>query len=211
MRNFWKLLIVLLAASKAEAITPPLTTITTAPASVSQAGIWGATVTFPTAQVIVSTGMAVTPAASSIWDITGSSNVPFGRFDAQASSRTLSDGALGPLRIDSDGSLFSRPSIVSTATVTRVADAVTTAQLLAENGSRRGAIFYNDSAQSLYLKFGVSATTLQFTLEMAPESYFEIPTPIYTGRIDGIWQANTANASCVNRRWNLKVRFRRHL
>lgn len=76
----------------------------------------------------------------------------------------------------------------TTATVTSVNSANTTTQLLAANASRKGATFYNDSTAILYLKFGTTASSSSYTVQMAAASYYEIPPgSIYTGRIDGIW------------------------
>lgn len=87
------------------------------------------------------------------------------------------------------------PAIESTATVTSVADSASSQQLLASNPARQMATFFNDSTESLYLKFGTTATTSDFTVRIAPGGYYELPGPIiYSGRIDGIWSANASGS-----------------
>ena len=76
----------------------------------------------------------------------------------------------------------------STATRTDVAGSAVSVTVLASNASRKGATIYNDSTKKLYAKFGVTASTSDFTVLLDPGSYYEVPFG-YTGRIDGIWSA----------------------
>lgn len=73
-----------------------------------------------------------------------------------------------------------------TATTTGVTDNAASVTLLAANGARKGAIIANDSSAALYVKFGTTATTTDYTVRIAQNGYFEVPFG-YTGRIDGIW------------------------
>ena len=75
----------------------------------------------------------------------------------------------------------------TTATLANVSSSATNVTLLAANTARKGAYFYNDSTQILYLKLGATATTSSYTVEMGPEDFYELPNPIYVGIIDGIW------------------------
>lgn len=78
-----------------------------------------------------------------------------------------------------------------TATLTSQTDQATSVQLMASNSSRQMATFFNDSTESLYLKFGTTASATSFNVKIAPGGYFELPGPtVFTGRIDGIWSAN---------------------
>lgn len=85
-------------------------------------------------------------------------------------------------------------SVAAAAAVTSVDDTASSTTLLASNAARRGAMFYNDSPSILYLKLGVTASTSSFTVKMMPEAYYELPQPIYTGVIDGIWSADASGA-----------------
>lgn len=76
---------------------------------------------------------------------------------------------------------------VATSAVTRVASNSAVSQtLLASNTNRKQTIFYNDSTGVQYLKFGTTASTTDFTVRMTSQSYYELPLPVYTGRIDSI-------------------------
>jgi hypothetical protein len=77
----------------------------------------------------------------------------------------------------------------STATVvTEVASSITNVTLKAANTLRTGLTIFNASTAILYVKLGATATSADYTLQMAPSSYYEVPSG-YSGRIDGIWVA----------------------
>lgn len=78
---------------------------------------------------------------------------------------------------------------VTTATLSNVASSASNVTLLAENTDRIGVLVQNDSTATLYLKYGATASTSSYTVKMEPGSYWEMPQPIYTGIIDGIWSA----------------------
>lgn len=94
----------------------------------------------------------------------------------------------------------------ATGTVTSVAASATSVNLLAASvynssgGVRRGVIIFNDSAGTggaiLYIKFGTTASTTDFTVRIAVDNYYEMPLDGYTGRIDGIW-ASAAGAARI--------------
>lgn len=86
----------------------------------------------------------------------------------------------------------------ATSTVTRVAANAASVTLLASNTNRKGASFWNNSNQPLYIKLGTTANigagTESFTVALAAigatpvgiGGYYEVPFN-YTGRVDGIW------------------------
>lgn len=84
----------------------------------------------------------------------------------------------------------------STASLSSVASSATSVQLLAANSSRRRTMIVNDSASAtLYVKFGTTASSSDYTFKLNPGDMYESPTqPVYTGRIDGIWSAAVGNA-----------------
>lgn len=82
----------------------------------------------------------------------------------------------------------------SSGTITSVASSVSSVTLLALNTSRLGASIYNDSLQTLYLKLGATASAASFTVKISSNGYYELPTPVYTGIIDGIWDVASGNA-----------------
>ena len=80
-----------------------------------------------------------------------------------------------------------------TSTLSNVAGSITSVTVLAANTARLGATIQNDSAAILYLKFGATASTTSYTVQMAANSYYEIPFG-YTGILDGIWSSATGSA-----------------
>jgi hypothetical protein len=80
---------------------------------------------------------------------------------------------------------------VSTATLSALASLGTSQQLLAANTARRGVILVNTDANAVLIKYGTTASATSFTARI-PGSFgqWEMPGPIYTGRIDAIWEAN---------------------
>lgn len=79
---------------------------------------------------------------------------------------------------------------VSTASLTSLASAATSAQLLAANTSRKGLTLFNTDANGVYVKYGTTASATSFTVLIPTNGYWEMPEPIYTGRIDAIWAAD---------------------
>lgn len=92
-------------------------------------------------------------------------------------------------------SATSGPSTVSTATPAALASAATSAQLLAANASRKGLLVTNTDANTLYLKYGATASATDFTVAIPTGAYWEMPQPIYTGRIDVIWAADGSGSA----------------
>lgn len=85
------------------------------------------------------------------------------------------------------------PTTSNTPTIAQVASSGTNVTILASNALRKQAMFFNDSTQALYLKLGTTATSSSYTVKMAAASYYELPQPIYTGEIDGIWVSANGN------------------
>ena len=75
------------------------------------------------------------------------------------------------------------------ATETQVSDSATSVQLLAAAADRLGASFDNNSTAVAYLKWGTTASTSSYTVRMVAGAFYELPLPIYTGRIDCIWDS----------------------
>lgn len=78
---------------------------------------------------------------------------------------------------------------VTAATLSNVSSSASNGTLLAENTDRIGMLVVNDSTATLYLKYGATASTTSYSVRMEPGSYWEMPQPIYTGQIDGIWSS----------------------
>ena len=88
-----------------------------------------------------------------------------------------------------------RPGRSATATVTSVAAAATSTQLLAVNTARVGAQVFNDSTADMNLKYGTAASSSSFTVKLPPAGYWEMPPGVvYTGVIHGIWVVAVGSA-----------------
>lgn len=98
--------------------------------------------------------------------------------------------ALAPLPVTmagaSGGGAVAR---ASSATLSNVSGSASNGTLLAANADRIGVLIANDSTAALYLKYGATASASSYTVKLEAGSYWEMPQPIYTGIIDGIWAA----------------------
>lgn len=81
----------------------------------------------------------------------------------------------------------------ASATVSSVTSSATNVTCLASNSTRRKASFFNDSTSIAYLKMGATATSSDYSVQLASKQFYEIPTPVYTGQVDCIW--SSANGS----------------
>lgn len=87
--------------------------------------------------------------------------------------------------VDSVGSC----SCHAEADTSNVAASITTVTLLPAFADRKGAIFWNDSISTAYLKFGAGASTSDFTWKLASQSGYELPSPVYWGLITAVWDS----------------------
>lgn len=94
-----------------------------------------------------------------------------------------------PTSIDPTGSC----SCSSDAIVTSVAASITAITLLPPFADRKGAILWNDSTATAFLKLGAGASTTSYTWKIASQSGYELSIPIYVGEISAVWDA--ANGS----------------
>lgn len=74
----------------------------------------------------------------------------------------------------------------ATVTNTSTASSATSVQVLAANTARLGATFFNDSSAFCFLKLGTTASATDYTVQMGPDGYYEVPFG-YNGRCDAIW------------------------
>lgn len=85
------------------------------------------------------------------------------------------------------------------ATTSNVASSATNVTLFAANGQAHGRAIYNDSTAVLYLKFGATASATSYTVQLAANTSYSFPTPVYVGQVDGIWAS--ANGSARVTEW----------
>jgi len=85
------------------------------------------------------------------------------------------------------------PATASTSAVTNVSASTSNVTLLSANSGRRGAMIYNDSVNTMYLKLGTTASATSYTAQLGRRDYYEVPFN-YTGQIDAIWTASAGTA-----------------
>lgn len=92
--------------------------------------------------------------------------------------------------VNSTGALKMAGEVPATGTLTNVNASATSVTLLASNTSRKQAIFFNDSSANLYLGYTSSAVSVtSYSIRIPGGAYYEAPWPVYTGQINGIWDA----------------------
>lgn len=95
---------------------------------------------------------------------------------------------------NADGSSPTAQARPATATLANVASSATNVTLQAANTSRKTLTVFNDSTQVLYVKHGATASTTSYTTQVGPLQLYELPQPVYTGIVDGIWASANGNA-----------------
>lgn len=75
------------------------------------------------------------------------------------------------------------------ATVTQIASSASSTTLASEDRGRVGCCIFNSSTQTLYVKFGTTASATDFTVALTSGAFFEVPVWYANGRIDGIWSS----------------------
>lgn len=109
------------------------------------------------------------------------------------------EGSIDPIGVSANPlsvSLSAAPAIptAASATLSNVTASASSVSLLASNANRRLAIFVNDSDKVAYVKFGTTASATSYTYRLAARDTLELPTPVYTGAIDCIWEAGPTGA-----------------
>lgn len=118
-------------------------------------------------------------------------------------ARIRTSKAVSEVACDADGNLFvttasGNPSTpAASATLSNVADTGASTTLLAANASRRMVLIFNDSTVSLMVKYGATASATSFTVLIPTQGYWEMPSPIYIGVIDGIWASDAAGSARI--------------
>jgi hypothetical protein len=100
--------------------------------------------------------------------------------------------------VSASSPLPARIATTATATLANVnASHTSSTALFASNANAIGRTVHNDSTAILYLKFGTTASATSFTAKVAPDAYYEFPTPVYTGAVEGLWVATNGAARCT--------------
>lgn len=112
-----------------------------------------------------------------------------------ASSAGFHFNSSGALVVDLTGGastiLQIRGDRASTATSSNSTQSSTNFTMLAGNANRNGFTCFNQPTQgaNLHLKWGATASTSSFNVRIPPFGYYEMPSPIYQGQIDAIWDS----------------------
>jgi hypothetical protein len=100
--------------------------------------------------------------------------------------------------VDDDGYVETTIGIVPVATppaLTNVGVTAASFEVRPANAARRGLIIVNDQigagTATVYVKYGTPASATSYTVPLVPGAYWEMPTPVYTGRLDGFGTAAT--------------------
>lgn len=105
-----------------------------------------------------------------------------------ASAVNIQDGGNS---ITVDGTVSTNQITSGTSTLSNISASASSVTVLAANANRKMAMFFNDSTSTLSLKFGATASATSFTVQLIANAYYELPTPVYTGILDGIWTVAT--------------------
>jgi hypothetical protein len=79
-------------------------------------------------------------------------------------------------------------------TPARVPTSTVVATLAALNATRKAAIIVNEASAVLYVKYGATATSTDYTYAVAAGGTLELAQPIYCGAVTGILASGTGNA-----------------
>lgn len=92
-------------------------------------------------------------------------------------------------------------SVISdqSATLANVASSASSVVLFAAAGGAKGRTVWNDSTAVLYLKFGATASTTSYTVQLSAGAFYEFPQPLYGGLVHGIWAS--ANGAARTTEW----------
>lgn len=94
---------------------------------------------------------------------------------------------------------ITRPIIPSTvlSSLTSITGTAASVIVAATDGTRKGVLIVNDTIQAFFLKYGLTASTTSYSVRMPSLSYWEMPVPVWQGRMDGIWDASNTGAARV--------------
>lgn len=101
-------------------------------------------------------------------------------------SGTQNVNVVSPNPLPVTGTLVITEGVVSVSVVTRVASSLSNQILVAANPLRQGLLLYNDSTAYQYVKLGLVASTIDFTVRLVPHVFYEVAQPIFVGQIDVI-------------------------
>lgn len=121
--------------------------------------------------------VAINPCVVGSFDIsTGGGS---GTLDCETDSVTICPGD-DPIIVDFSG---------ASAVVSSVTSSISTVTLLPPSPTRKGAILWNDSTATAFVKLGPGASSSDFSWKISTQSGYELPTPTYIGEITAVWDS----------------------
>lgn len=109
--------------------------------------------------------------------------------DAPSAGTTLTDAELraSPVPVN-------ETAAAQSPTTTSVASSASSVTILAANSSRQAVWISNISTATLYLSASTPATTANAFMAIPPDKFVQLPGPVFTGAIYGIWSAADGTA-----------------
>lgn len=103
---------------------------------------------------------------------------------------------IGTGGVPTGGILTVQETTAGTSSVSSVAGSVSATTVLAANSARLGAVVYNDTNKTMYLKLGSSPSTSSYTVQILRDGYFEVPYK-YTGILTAVWDTGVSGNALV--------------
>lgn len=143
--------------------------------------------------IVAGGGTAGTPASGviTIQGITGMTHLDDdGYAFATSTAPSYTNSTWNPLSVDLAGNLrvtgFVTTNKAASSAVTSVAQATSNTVILSSNATRVFASIYNNSGQKMFIKLGTTASNSSYSIQLMPNSYWEVPND-WTGEIDAVW------------------------
>jgi hypothetical protein len=99
------------------------------------------------------------------------------------------DGAAADVNV---GNAMPVRTVASTSSVNAVSTSGTSATLASASSGRLRIVIVNDSSAVLFVKYGATASSADWTVKLAPDSTLD--EDAYTGRIDAVLSTGTGTA-----------------
>lgn len=180
------------ALRTADGVAVDVTASAPMPVTVSGIALDGTDITTPTA--MPAGGVGIRGWLSAIWTKLNGSLAVTGTFFQATQPVSLASVPSHAVTNAGTFAVQNTPAVATSVALSNVASSATNVTVLATNASRKGAMVYNDSTAILYLKLGATASATSHTIQMAAASYYELPQPVYTGVIDGLWASANGSA-----------------
>lgn len=102
-----------------------------------------------------------------------------------------------PVSVVSSTVLTTSANASDTAVVTVFNSSGSQQTFVANNPQRTGFMVVNKADTDLYVKFGTTVTTTNFSFIISPQSMYELPLSYYSGQIVGIWTDSPTGSAFV--------------